>query len=237
MDEFDGVVAAEEEAQSASGKFNFGKLKITPRFLAWKDKQPTEIDAQTYATLDARSRSLEYVFGIDIQEFKPDLRFIYERKVQVGGLDWNKVLKPSLDVVCGANSTDKDNLANTLRSINGKYVGVEDVPQTPTKSKPDRSKYSTISLVKVFESRDACYAAWKEKYGGDAGESAPDLPTGYTAETWGKQAGDIGKLRAAYIGKGKTPAEATGLAAAEYGATAPQVAALLGLADPTQIPF
>jgi hypothetical protein len=239
VDEFDGVVTAEEEAQAASGKFNFGRLKITPRFLAWKDKQPTEIDAQTYATLDARSRSLEYVFGVDIQEFKPDLRFTYERKIQVGGLDWGKIFKPSLEAVIGAGSTDKDTLANTLRRLSGRYVCFEDVPQTPTKNKPERSKYSTASLVKVYDTRELCFAAWHEKYGGESAGNgaAPDVPSGYTAETWAKQAADIEKLRIAYIGKGNTPAQATELAAAEYGATAGQVVKLLKLPDAHAIPF
>lgn len=239
MDEFDTVVTAEEEAQAAGGKFNFGKLKITPHFLAWKDKQPTEITAQDYAHLDARSRSLEYVFSVDIQEFKPDLRFTYERKVQVGGLDWNKILKPSLEAVIGAGSTDKDTLANTLRALNGRYVCVEDMPQTPTKSKPDRSKYSTTSLVKVYDTRELCHAGWAEKYGGESadGGMSADIPTGYTADTWGKQAGDIEKLRIAYIGKGNPPAKATELAAAEYGATASQVVKLLKLPDAATISF
>lgn len=240
MDEFDAVATAEEEAQAAGGKFNFGKLKITPRFLAWKDKQPTETDAQTYAHLDARSRSLEYVFSVDIQEFKPDLRFTYERRVQVGGLDWTKILKPSIEAVCGQGSTDKDTLANTLRGLNGRYVCVEDVPQTPTKNKPDRSKYSTVSLVKVYDTREQCHAGWQEKYGGEstgAGGAAADVPMGYTADTWAKQAADIEKLRAAYISKGNPPAKATELAAAEYGATAGQVVKLLKLPDAATIPF
>jgi len=240
MDEFDNVVTAEQEAQAASGKFNFGKLKISPRFLAWKDKQPTEIDAQTYATLGARERSLEYVFSVDIQEFKPDLRFTYERRVQVGGLDWNKILKPSLEAVCGAGSTSGDALANTLRGLNGRYVCFEDVPQTPMKNKPDRAKYSTASLVKVYDTRELCYAACHEKYGGEVGATgAPsaDIPSGYTSETWAKQAADIEKLRIAYIGKGNPPAKATEMAAAEYGATAGQVVKLLKLPDAQAIPF
>lgn len=238
MDEFDNVATAEEEAQVASGKFNFGKLKILPRFLGWKDKKPTEIDAATYAGLEARARSLEYVFSIDIQEFKPDLRFTYERRVQVGGLDWNKILKPSLEAVIGTGSTDKETLANTLRALNGRYVCMEDVPQTPMKNKPERSKYSTASLVKVYETRELCYAAWQEKYGSDtSGTPAADVPNGYTSDTWAKQAGDIEKLRIAYIGKGNPPAKATEMAAAEYGATAGQVVKLLKLPDAQAIPF
>lgn len=247
-DEFDFAGTAEEEAQVASGKFNYGRLKITPRFLQWKDRQPTEIDAATYAKLGARERSLEYVFGIDVQEFKPDLSFTYERRVQVGGLDWTKILKPSLEALCGKGSTDKELLAATLRGLNGRYVCAEDVPQVPTTKNPDRAKYSTVKFTALYASRELCHAAWQEKYGATAGGSngasagaALDIPAGYTADTWAKQHDDIAKLRASYIGKGKPPAQATEAAAAEYGATAAQVLKLLGLnvrdQEPEQIPL
>lgn len=241
-DEFDFAGTAEEEAQAAGGKFNYGRLKITPRFIAWKDKQPTEIDAATYAMLAARERSLEYVFGVDVQEFKPTLTFIYERKVQVGGLEWTKILKPSIEALCGKGSTEKDTLAATLRSLHGRYVCAEDVPQIPTTKRPDRSKYSTIKLATLFDTREACHAAWQEKYGADdGGDAAADIPAGYTVETWAKQADDLKKLRTSIIGKGKTPTQATEMAAAEYGATAAQVAKLLGLSvedhEPEKIPF
>lgn len=239
-DEFDFAGPAEEEAQVAGGKYNYGKLKIVPRFLIWKDRQPTEIDAATYATLDARSRSLEYVFSVDVQEFNADLTFTYDRKVQVGGLDWVKTLKPSIEALQGAGATDKDHLATTLRALNGRYICAEDVPQVPTKTKPDRAKYSTIKLTAVYETREACHAAWQKKYG--AAPAAGDVPGGYTPETWAKQADDLKKLRTSIIGKGKTPVQATEMAAAEYGATAAQVAALLGLEhvadhETAQIPF
>lgn len=235
-DEFDVVGQAEEEAQVATGKYNFGKLKIAPRFLAWKDSKPTEIDAATYAGLDARSRSLEYVFQVDVQEFKPDLKFIYERKVGVGQLDWNKILKPSIEMLVGKGSTDKELLAATLRGLNGRYVCAEDVPQTPTTKNPDRSKYNTIKLTAVYPTREACYAAWQEKYGAEqaAGGAAGvtglgDIPVGYTADTWAKQANDLKTLRVKYIQGGKNANEATDAAASEYGATGAQVAKLLSI--------
>ncbi len=244
LDPFDIAGQAEEEAATASGKLNFGKLTIRPRFLAWQDGQPTEIDLSTYQTLDARKRSLEYNFQVDIQEFKPDLSFTYERKVGVGSLDWNKILKPSIEAVCGRGSTDKETLAATLRRLHGAYICAEDVPQTPTKSKPDRVKYNTIKLVTIFESREACHAAWQEKYGAaqtsggnGAAAASADVPPGYTADSWKKQADDIKKLRLSYIQKGTPAADATRAAAEEYGATAAQVTALLGLKSVDEIPF
>lgn len=231
-DAFDIAGTAEQEATAASAKYNYGKLKITPRFIQWKDKQPTEIDAATYTALDARSRSLEYVFGVDIQEFKPDLQFTYDRKVQVGGPDWNKTLKPSIEAVAGKGSTDKDALAATLRSLNGSYVCAEDVPQIPTPKNPNRANFNTIKIITVYPTREACFAAWQERYGGEAasgGTPANDTPAGYTPEAWAKQAPDLKTLRAKYIAGGKKPTEATDAAAEEYGATGAQVAKLLGI--------
>lgn len=243
LDDFALAGQAEEEAAAASGRANFGKLTIRARFLAWSEGQPTEVDASTYQGLGPRQRSLEYVFQVDVQEFKPDLNFTYERKVSVGGLDWNKILKPSLEAVFGAGSADKDHLADTLRKLHSAYVCVEDVPQTPTRAKPDRAKYNTIKLVTVFDTREACYAAWQEKYGttqangNGGGAPVADVPPGYTADTWAKQKDDLTKLRTAYIGKGNPPTKATELAASEYGASPLQVAKLLGVAYGEFVPF
>ena len=243
VDDFDVAGQAEEEAAAASGRSNYGKLTLRARFLAWADGHPTEVDAATYNTLGPRQRSLEYVFAVDVQEFKPDLSFTYERKVGVGSLDWNKILKPSIESVFGAGSTEKDSLPATLRKLHGAYVCVDDVPQTPTRNRPDRSKYNTVKLVTVFETREACHAAWVEKYGaassnGNGHASAiADVPPGYTNDTWAKQKDDLVKLRTGYIGKGNPPAKATELAAAEYGATPLQVARLLSVAYGDFIPF
>lgn len=244
-DAFDYTQTAENEAQASAGKLNFGKLKISPRFLMWVDKKPVEIDAATYSKLGARERSLEYVFGVDIQEFKPDLQFTYERKVQVGGLDWNKTFKPSLETIFGKDAVAKD-LAACLRQLHGAYVCVEDVPQIATKAHPDRAKYSTVKMVARYATREACYAAWKEKYGDANGSGGNgrvlvtddnlDVPIGYTAETWEAMKVDLNRLYTKHAAA-NTPAEAARLAGEEYGASAAQVATLLdiaiGPAEPT----
>jgi hypothetical protein len=233
-DAFDYTQTAEQEAQASAGKLNFGKLKISPRFLMWQDRKPIEIDAGTYAKLGARERSLEYVFGVDIQEFKPELQFTYERKVQVGGLDWNKTFKPSLETIFGKDTVAKD-LAACLRQLHGAYVCIDDVPQIATKAHPDRAQYSTVKLVARYATREACYAAWKEKYGGSNGggngkvlvtDENLDVPIGYTAETWEAMKPDLYRL---YIKHASvhSPAEAARFAGEEYGASAAQVASLL----------
>lgn len=238
MDEFDLAPQAEEEAIPAGLKLNFGRLTIKPRFLHWVDRQPQEVNAQTYQALQPKERSLEYVFAIDIQEFNPALKFTYERKVQVGGLDWNKVLKASLTKLLGDTHTTKKELPNTLRQLNGRYVCAEDVPQTPTSKNPDRSKYNTISILKVFESREKCYAEYAEIYkkdGPDSGSApgapaakGPSIPIGYNADTWLKLKPELNALFLKYAAQmpAKVAARKTG---EDYGATMENVIELLGL--------
>lgn len=236
-DEFDLVGQAEEEAIPPGAKLNFGRLTIKPRFLQWVEKKPVEVNEQQYMALGAKERSLEYVFTVDIQEFNPRLKFQYERKVQVGGLDWNKILKKSLEAILGETRTTKEELPNTLRQLNGRYICAEDVPQVPTKGSPDRSKYNTISIAKVFDTREACYAAYVEQYPpsndhGSAGAAAaakgPSVPIGYTAESWLKLKPELNALFVKYSAAmpAKVAARKTG---EDYGATMENVIELLGL--------
>ena len=235
-DEFDLVGQAEEEATPAGAKFNYGKLTIKPRFLQWVDKKPTEITAALYAAIPPKERSLEYVFSIDIQEFNPALKFTYERKVQVGGLDWNKILKASLTKLVGDAATTKEALPNTLRTLNGKYVCAEDVPQTPTKSKPDVSKYNTISVAKVFNTREECYGEYIKAYppsdsrGSSTGGAAhgPTVPIGYTADSWAKVKPELVALFDKYATQ-FPPKVAAKKVGEDYGATMENVIELLGL--------
>lgn len=84
--------------------------------------------------------------------------------------------------------------------------------------------------------QDAIKAAHKDNGGAGA---APSIPQGYTADTWARQKDDISKLRLVYIQKGAGGDEATEKVAKDYGATAEQVAALLGLtmAQAADVPF
>lgn len=233
-DEFDLVATAEEEAQQSTGaKQNFGKLTIKPRYVQWVDKKPVEVNAAVYGALGVKERTLEYAFAVDIQEFNPNLKFTYERKVQIGGLDWNKILKPSLAKLAGESAVTKEELPNTLRQLNGRYVAVEDVPQVATTKNPDRAKYNTVALLKVFKTREECYADYVAVFGKETasgGSAAPKarVPIGYSLESWLKIKPEIEALHAKYRGQ-FPPVVALKKTGDEYGATADEVAELLGV--------
>lgn len=206
LDEFDLMGEQDENSTLGLPKLNYGKCTITSRFVQWADKVPTEVTAAQFQKLDPKARTQEAIIAVDIQEFNPTLQFTYTRKINVGGLDWNKIFKPSLFKALGvAPNADKaeqaKQLASALRKLNGAYVCVEDVPQTL--SKKDReaglteSKYNTAKLIGVYPDRAACYAAHKSTYGGgangasevaDAGPAfASGVPEGYTAASWAEQ--------------------------------------------------
>lgn len=214
IDEFELMAEQDENSTIGLPKLNFGKCTITSRFIQWQDnaeggRSPVEVTAAQFQKLDPKTRTQEAVIAVDIQEFNPGLQFTYSRKVNVGGLDWNKIFKPSLFKVLGVKANEDKaaqakQLGAALRKLNGAYVGIEDVPQTPTKKQPD-SKYNTAKLVTVYADRAECYGAWKSVYGGastnGAGEVADSGPTfasgvpdGYTAEGYAEQKEEALKL-------------------------------------------
>ena len=180
------------DAEQAQERRQFGKIGIEPRFMQWlvdgDTRTPEDVDGDTFRHLNKRDRSLELNFNVDIQEFKPELEFTYEnRRVMVGSTDWWKILKPSIEAVCGKGSASEANLGKTMTDLRGKYVEVADVLQSPTKRNPD-PEYKTIKLIAVFDSREECYAASVERYGGGDGGELPaetdDFPEGWDAESW-----------------------------------------------------
>lgn len=260
-DEFDLMAEQDENSTIGLPRLNFGKCSITSRYVQWQDKTPVEVTAAQFAKLDPKARTQEAIVAIAIQEFNPALQFTYSRKVNVGGLDWNKIFKPSLFKAMGVKASEDKaeqakQLATALRKLNGAYVSVEDVPQTPTKSKPD-SKYNTAKLITVYADRTACYAAWKSVYGGagtngqsevaEAGTMFENgVPEGYTTEGYAEQKKDAlnlytEKYNAVYAaakgGEAKKIADArkAGIAHAiiehfgENGATPEQLAELIGV--------
>jgi len=176
VDEFD----LSDAPEMPTGVFtNYGKLSLTIKYGVWNKGALEEASRDDFkkspAKVDGKNaKQIDMVFGINIQEFKPSLSFTYERKVTVEGLDWSK-----------------DNRNATLAKINGKYVAYQDVPQIPTKNKPERSNYNTFKLVKVFESREACHAEFVAANGTATSGSAPapeandpNVPSAYSREDW-----------------------------------------------------
>jgi hypothetical protein len=180
---------------------NFGKLSINTRFLKWTDGKPTEITATEWQKLPKTGgKGMELIFGVDIQEFKPALEFTYQRKVTVDGSDWYKTVAPSIEALMGKGSMEKGDTAKgiaptrnkTLNSLIGKYVAVEDVPQQPRKNAaPDAKQFNTIKFVKVYATREECYAelqALSPSNGTEAGVAEaphdPMVPEGYSKSDW-----------------------------------------------------
>jgi len=215
--DFDALAAAAEaaveDAEKSQVKSQFGKLAIEPRYLKWEDGVPEECDVKEYMATAGRSRTMEIEFGIDIQEFNPDLEWTYERRVRVGSTDWWKILKPALEEIPGfENGLSKGNMAETLGKLNGSYVHAHDVLQSPTKKQPD-PEYKTIKIVHVFESRDECYAEWKSIFGDSVGGGSVsvDAPPGWD-ETWADVSGDFYNQLSELVGA-KGPQRVKGIAA------------------------
>lgn len=207
VEEFDLTDAPE----MPSGIFtNYGKLTLAQKWFLWKDGVKGEVTRDEFKAADAKvngknAKQIDMVFAVDLQEFKPSLSFTYERNVQVDGLDWQKIVAPSIEAVFGKGSFVKgdttksvpDTRNATLAKLQGKYVSYQDVLQTPTKKKPD-PKYNCFKLVKVYETRETCYADFVasggNKTASDNGTDTgmgmsetpqdPNVPTGFDAETW-----------------------------------------------------
>ena len=69
----------------------------------------------------------------------------------------------------GKGSMSKGKFGVTLSELNGSYVEVHDVPQQ------DNDEYNTAKLVKVFKSRDECFAAWEQRFGGSEDSSSATI--------------------------------------------------------------
>lgn len=234
----DDLPQVEKEAITGS---QFGKLSMHPRYVMWEKKVPTEITREQWEKLSGRARSQEAVFTIDVQEFNPTLDFIYERKMQVGGRDWRVTFRPSVEEVMGADSMSAENMATTLRKLVDAYVEVHDVPQQPKKSKsPSEKVFNTIKLVRVFESREKCYAAYVERFGDQSGAGVgTDAPgwdetlrtLGWTPAAWAGQRGAMQKAYAEMSGMPETARCAK--VASDYGVPVECVKQALGIATET----
>ena len=178
--------SVDEEAEKGGGGANFGQLTIKPgRYIHWVDGQPNDVTPEIFGTLPAQEKSLELLFAVNVKEMNPSLDWEYERRMRPGDKDWHKILKPSIIELLGADAMKKGAYSQTLQALNGKYVEVHDVPQIKS------PEYNTLKLVRIFDSKDACFAAYKERFGGvdAAGAAIPataplSAPPNYTPETW-----------------------------------------------------
>lgn len=177
--------AINEEAEKGGGGAQFGQLDIKPsRYIHWVNAQPVDVTPEVFATLPAEEKSLELMFTVDIKGMNPSLEWTYERKMRPGDKDWHKILKPSLVELLGEDSMKKGTYSATLQGLVGKYIEVADVPQIKS------PEYNTIKFVRIFNSKEECFTAYKERFPDtDGGAAVPaaapiSVPPAYTAETW-----------------------------------------------------
>lgn len=235
------------DVQDTGGAFKqYGKLTLSTKPFAWRNGKTEEVSAADWKRLpqvvdNKTAKGVDMIFHVDIQEFKPQLTFAYERKVTVGGADWNKIVAPSIEKITGADSMNKTNRNATLAALAGKYVAVMDVPQVPRKNTaPDAKVYNTVSFVKIYDSRDACLHDVSEGFAGTAANgnaqsepADPNVPADYSAADWASMKGDIvSAVNVATAGKkGKEMVDAKRAAiakqAGELAATVEQVEHLL----------
>lgn len=200
---------------------NFGQISITPhRYIQWVDKEPVDVTPEIFNTLPAEEKSLELLFAVDIQGMNPDLEWKYERRMRPGDKDWQKILKPSLIELLGKDSMKKGNYSKALQELDGKYVEAHDVPQIKN------PEYGTIKIVRIFASKEECFTAYKERFGGsDSGTTTPasaplSHPANYTAETWAQMVAPI----KAELAKGTSVPDVAG----QYQVEVPFIAEIAG---------
>lgn len=209
-DAFDLLEGELDRAEQSFQRVAIGKLSIGVKFLKWanpgSNEKPAEVTQDEYINLDPKQRSVQYVFGVNVQEFAPHLQFNYERNLSPGSADWNKSFAPSVESCLGNGSMQKANASATLRKLNGSYVEATEVPQQPRKGDKHLNKqtgepYTTISITKVFASREEAYTAYVARFGehkGDNGNGSGDAPMTpgeglktWAADLWPQQWGDI----------------------------------------------
>ena len=176
MENMDEVFAQMAGAAVPRQAVAFGKLSISEMRYRIVEKtsdggwEGRDVEVKEYtAAQPVRNqlfKTVEPTFLVDVQEFNPDLQWQYERRVQINDPDWKATVAPSIEAIYGGGSAVGDGLRDSLSKLVGSYVEVQDEPQVGDPA------YNTINFVRVFESRDACYAAYVERFGEPGGDGA-----------------------------------------------------------------
>ena len=188
---------AATKAESAGSYSNFGKLSIKPhRFIHWEDNTPVEVSPEVYSAISEKEKSLEIMLSVDFAETNPALEFNYERFVRIGGPDWHKILRPSLEAILGKGALSAGKYAQTFQDINGKFVEVVDVPNVKGNANDEGRVYGTVKVVKIYNSLAECVADRDERFGkqevspaavmADASSAPAELqiPSNYDKDSW-----------------------------------------------------
>lgn len=172
-------------AANSGTRTNMGRLTLRLKYLEWVNKMPMEVGVDRYRELGKRDRSMELTVMVDIQELNPTLDFQYERRVMMHSKDWFEHWQRSLIEYyeLDAEITD-ESLSKKERQIEinklvmtrtgelaGQYVLLADEEQS--KQKDTDKIYRTPALMEVYESREACFDAYEERFGTRPVGSAP----------------------------------------------------------------
>lgn len=170
---WDAIGDAADNAENFAERSYFGKCIVTvARYVHWIDGTPSDVTVQEYNKLPYNEKMIELLFAVDIQELKDSLEFTYERKVNVGRDDWNKIIAPSLRKILGKDAVSKGNYIAALKSVNGFYVHVKDIPQVKN------PEYNTLRFEQIFTSKEECVAAANALFSGgnDTPASSTSMP-------------------------------------------------------------
>lgn len=210
-----------EVQEAQTGFKQIGKLTISTKLMLWRTDQNgkrflEEVSRSDFIKADKSARAMDTRFVIDVQELKPSLAYTYDRKVRVGGLDWQKTLAPSIEALMGKGSMSEARKSETLMALNGKYVAVMDVPEQPRKNAaPDAKQYNTVKFVKVYQSREEALHDASEGFAGTGGtatanteardEFMPEDPA-WSKDAWyGVAKGELVNAVSAAVNAAKTP--------------------------------
>lgn len=209
---FDAMNKAADAAEAAQFRSNFGKLTISDvRYMKFTRDESgwgvEDISLEEYLTLK-RGSGMEVTLCVDIQEFNPSLDFNYERRVRVGSPDWRKTFASSVEAVLGKGCMSKANRQGTLKGLVGSYVETHDVPQQPAKNdghinQATGEPYRTIKIARVFDTREACYEAYVERFGQVGEKVATGNPSGMSDAEWNEMRDRITERAAEMLDDGK----------------------------------
>lgn len=208
----------EAQAEANSSFSNFGRLTYGPTlFKVFPDAGGVEevskeewlsvgVTRQQMASHGIKGKIAEITVRVDIQEFKPELDFGYERRVGMGSVDWREHWSRSIanvfdidEKVEGLRGAERQREFNkhvreAMKQIAGQYVEIADVPQEPRKNAPQTDVvYRTPELRQVFESREACMDEIQARFGTAPQVSEREAPEGF--DSWQEFVKTVGIMR------------------------------------------
>ncbi len=221
LDAIGDAVAVSE----SGGWHNIGKVTIgMERFGKWENKTFIPLSKEQFFKTPGNQQAFDLVLSVDVKELRPDALYDYRRRVSFNSPDWRNILVPSFEEVLGTGSMAAKDQAYkaTLRKMQGTYIDLVDVSQSPKNGKVPTNlstgkPYMTCKLFKVFASKDEAQKAVDErrKTTGDNGATPAldltNIPAGWLT-------GDASKYESGVASMFKETARQVGLLGMKQGA-------------------